>query len=171
MPNNPPTPDLPFPANFRALYRDATAIERARLLRRCKHRYEQLYPHARHGGDRQSASYRENSKVKIPQLEFSACPTDGENPSLCSADASPPAFSTVAASHLGCTPRTIQQIVRIAELIPLQLQTLLAATPIADRKAELSQIARMAPELQQKILTGLRTGPAPCSLAALTARP
>ena len=171
MPNSTPPPDRPFPTNFHALYRGATMLERARLLRRSKRRYERLHPHARHGGDRQSEPYRENSKVKIPQLEFSPGSAKGEQPATRSARSAPPAFSTVAASRLGCTPRTVQQMIRIAALIPPHIQKALAATPIADRKEELSQIARMAPELQQKISTRLSTGPAPVSLAALTARP
>ncbi len=157
MPNRHPHPERQIFEPLNSSYRELTILQRAQLLARAKAQYEQLHPEACHGGDRQSATYREKSKVKFPHFDFPA--------------GNAPSFSEAAASHLGCTPRTVQQMIRIAALIPPHIQKALAATPIADRKEELSQIARMAPELQQKILTRLSTGPAPVSLAALTAKP
>ena len=157
MPTSRPTPDPQIVAPFTSTYRELPCLQRAQLLVRAKSQYERIYPEACHGGDRQSATYREKSKVKFPHFDF---PTG-----------SVPSFSEAAAARIDCTPRTIQQTVRIGELIPLALQTALAATPIADRKADLSEIARMAPDQQQRILTRLRTGPAPDSLASANARP
>lgn len=153
-------PDRSFPFDFCARYLTSTILDRARLLLRCKQRYEQLNPAARHGGDRQSVSYRQKSKVKNPHSDFQSLPTKGENPSLCSADSPPLAFSTAAAARLGCTPRNIQQTVRIAQLIPPHLQAVVAGTPIADRKGELTQIARMDTAEQERILAWLKTTPA-----------
>ena len=157
MPTSRPLPDPQILAPFTSSYRELPSLQRAQLLVRAKAQYEQLYPEACHGGDRQSAAYRQESKVKIPHFDLPA----GRAPS----------FSEAAADRIACTPRTIQQTVRIGELIPLPLQMALAATPIADRKADLSEIARMAPDQQQRILTRLRTGPAPDSLASANARP
>ena len=161
-------PDRSFPSDFCACYRTGTILDRARLLLRCKQRYDQLHPAARHGGDRQSLSYRQKSKVKNPHSDFQSTRTKGENPALCSADSPPLAFSTAAAARLGCTPRNIQQTVRIARLIPPHLQAILAGTPIADRKGELTQIARMDAGEQERILAWLKPTPASGGLAAQT---
>ena len=146
----PGTPD--FPERFSRL----TALEQAQALAGGKRRHERKYPATGHGGDRRSdafraASERDDHRVAVPDPEQQG-------------------FTDFAARLLGCTPRSIQVTVRIAERIPPPLQAALADTRLAERKRDLVRIADMSPERHHQLLQCLETGTRPATLDALLDR-
>ena len=94
----PGTPD--FPERFGRL----TALEQAQALARGKRRHERKYPVTGHGGDRRSDVFRANS--------------EREDRRRAAPDPKRQGFTDFAAALLGCTARSIQVTVRIAERIP-----------------------------------------------------
>lgn len=144
-----PLPDAPdFPERFRRL----TALEQAQALLLGKRRHERKYPRAVHGGDRQSAAFRarqQNGSLR----DYSAPERTG--------------FTNFAAWLLGCTARSVQVTLRIAERIPPDLQAALAETQVAERKRDLVRIAGMPPEGHQQLLDCLQGGARPETLDAL----
>ncbi|MCY3760891.1 MAG: hypothetical protein OXH50_06545 [Gemmatimonadetes bacterium] len=152
MPDLLPLPDAPdFPERFRRL----TALEQAQALLQGKRRHERKYPQAAHGGDRRSASFRARRETGA-RREYSAPERTG--------------FTNFAACLLGCTSRSIQISVRIAERIPAALQAGLAETPIAERKGDLVRIAGMSPDRHRQLLECLKAGARPATLDALLDR-
>lgn len=149
MSNRLPLPDTPdFPERFRQL----TALQQAQALLQGKRRHERKYPQAVHGGDRRSASFRDRQQSG-PQREYSAPEQTG--------------FTNFAACLLGCTARSIQISVRIAERIPAALQAALAETKVAERKRDLVRIADMSPQRHRQLLECLEAGAPSASLDAL----
>ncbi len=116
-----------FPERFGRL----TALEQAQTLARGKRRHERNYPATAHGGDRQSAAFRAGSNREDRQ-------SDVPDPERYG-------FTDFAARVLGCTTRSIQVTVRIAERIPPALQAELADTRIAERKRDLVRISNETP--------------------------
>ena len=94
----PGTPD--FPERFRRL----TALEQAQALARGKRRHERDHPRASHGGDRRSAAFHTRSECENHQQD--------------TPDPQRYGFTNFAARVLGCTARSIQVTVRIAETHP-----------------------------------------------------
>lgn len=153
MPRALPLPSDPdFPDRFRRL----TALEQAQALARGKRRHQGNYPTTGHGGDRQSAAFRSRNGREDRQRDVP--------------DSSRCGFTNFASEHLGCTARSIQVTVRIAERIPLALQAALSDTPIAGRKNDLVRIAGMTPERHRQLLKCLETGPRPATLEVLLHR-
>ena len=140
----PGSPD--FPSRFRRL----TALQQAQALARGKRRHERRYEKAAHGGDRRSAAFRELGGQR-------GCRPDHSRPDGCS-------FTNFAAWRLGCTPRSIQVGVRIAERIPPALQAALAQTAIGDRKNDLVRISAMSPQQHARLLRRLKDGTQPTTL-------
>ena len=130
-----PLPGAPdFPERFRRL----TALEQAQALARGKRRHERKYPATALGGDRRSANFRATSNHEDRQCDVPDPERYG--------------FTNFAAHVLGCTARSIQVTVRIAERIPPALQGALADTRIAERKNDLIRIAGMPPERHPQLL-------------------
>lgn len=147
-----PLPDEPdFPERFCRL----TALEQAQALLQGKRRHERKYPQAAHGGDRRSAFFRARRETGA-QRERPAPERTG--------------FTSFAACRLGCTARSIQISVRIAERIPAALQAELAETRVARRKRDLVRIADMSPERHRQLLECLQAGARPATLDALLDR-
>jgi len=145
-----PFPDAPdFPERFRRL----TALKQAQALLQGKHRHERRYPQPAHGGDRQSAAFRARQQNRF-QRDYSAPERTG--------------FTNFAAWLLGCTARSVQVTVRIAERIPPDLQAALAETQVAERKRDLVRIASMPPGRHQQLLKCLEAGARPDTLDALS---
>ena len=101
-------------------------------------------------------TFRDKQERENPHFDFSRPPARS--------------FTELAAGYLGCTARTLQQTIRIAERIPPRLQTALSSTPIADRKEDLSRIAGMNAEDHRQLLERLKTDPQPATLDAALAR-
>ena len=153
MPRLLPLPGDPdFPERFGRL----TALEQALALARGKRRHERKYPVTGHGGDRRSDAFRANSEREHRQR---AAP-----------DPERQGFTDFAAALLGCTARSIQVTVRIAERIPPDLQAALGDTRLAERKRDLVRIADMPPERHQQLLQCLEAGTRPATLDALLDR-
>ena len=149
MPDRLPLPDAPdFPERFRRL----TALQQAQALMQGKQRHERIYPQAAHGGDRRSVSFRAHQEVDA-QREYPLPERTG--------------FANFAAWLLGCTARSVQVTVRIAERIPPALQAALADTLLAERKRDLVRIADMPPERHRQLLQCLEGGARPETLDAL----
>lgn len=146
----PGTPD--FPERFSRL----TALEQAQALARGKRRHERKYPAIGHGGDRRSDAFRTDSKR--------------ENRQRTAPDPERQGFTDFTARLLGCTTRSIQLTVRIAERIPPDLQAALCDTRLAERKRDLVRIADMSPERHRQLLQCLETGARPATLDALLDR-
>ena len=137
-----PLPESPdFPSRFRRL----TALQQAQALARGKRRHERRYGKPVHGGDRQSESFRALRKQEDRRPAYS-------RPDRCS-------FTNFAAWRLGCTARSIQIGVRIAERIPTALQAALAETDIGDRKNDLVRISAMSPQQHARLLRRFKDGP------------
>ena len=142
-----PVPESPdFPSRFRRL----TAPQQAQALARGKRRHERRYEKAAHGGNRRSATFRKLAGQKDRRPDHST-------PDRCS-------FTNFAAWRLGCTARSIQIGVRIAERIPPALQAALAETAIGDRKNDLVRISAMSPRQHARLLQRLKDGPEPTTL-------
>ncbi len=142
-----PVPGAPdFPERFRRL----TALEQAQALARGKRRHERDHPIANHGEDRRSAAFRTGSECENHQQDIPDPKRYG--------------FTNFAARLLGCTARSIQVTVRIAERIPPALQAALADTRIAERKKDLIRIAGMPPDRHRQLLECLEAGPRPATL-------
>ena len=142
-----PLPESPsFPARFRRL----AALEQAQALAYGKRRHERRYEKAAHGGDRRSAAFQ----ARRAQAD---CHPDHSRPDCTS-------FTNFAAWRLGCTPRSVQIGVRIAERIPPALQAELARTAIADRKNELVRISAMTPQQHARLLERLKDAPGAITL-------
>ena len=140
-------------SDFPERYRRLTALEQAQTLACGKRRHERKYPATSLGGDRRSAAFRASTNHKDRQ-------NDVPDPERCS-------FTNFAARMLGCTARSIQVTVRIAELIPPPLQAVLADTRIAERKRDLVRIAGMSQERHQQLLKCLQAGARPATLDGL----
>ncbi len=137
-----PLPESPdFPSRFRRL----TALQQAQALAQGKRRHERKYGTPPRGGDRQSAAFRALREQEGYRPDYS-------RPDRCG-------FTNFAAWRLGCTPRSIQIAVRIAERIPTALQATLAETPIGDRKKDLVRISAMSSQQQARLLQRLQDGP------------
>ena len=136
-----PLPESPdFPSRFRRL----TALQQAQALARGKRRHERRYGKPPRGGDRQSAAFRALREQEGRRPDYS-------RPDRCG-------FTNFAAWRLGCTPRSIQIGVRIAERIPPALQAALAETEIGDRKNDLVRISAMGAQQQARLLRRLKDG-------------
>ena len=141
-----------FPERFGRL----TALEQAQALARGKRRHERNYPATAHGGDRQSAAFRASNNREDRQCDVPGPERHG--------------FTDFAARVLGCTTRSIQVTVRIAERIPPALQAALSDTRIAERKRDLVRIAGMSQERHQQLLNCLHAGARPATLDGLLDR-
>ena len=142
-----PFPESPdFPSRFRPL----TALQQAQALARGKRRHERKYEKPAHGGDRQSAAFRALREQNDRRPDHST-------PDRCG-------FTNFAAWRLGCTPRSIQAGVRIAERIPTALQAALAETAIGDRKNDLVRISAMSSQQHAHLLRKLQDEPGPDTL-------
>lgn len=133
-----PLPESPdFPSRFRRL----TALQQAQALAHGKRRHERRYGKPPRGGDRQSAAFRALREQEGRRPDYS-------RPDRCG-------FTNFAAWRLGCTPRSIQIAVRIAERIPTALQGALAETDIGDRKNDLVRISAMGAQQHARLLRRL----------------
>lgn len=142
-----PLPESPdFPSRFRRL----TALQQAQALVRGKRRHERSYGKPPRGGDRQSAAFRARREQEGGRPDYS-------RPDRCG-------FTNFAAWRLGCTPRSIQIAVRIAERIPPALQSAVAETDIGNRKKDLVRISAMSPQQQARLLRRLEDGPEAATL-------
>lgn len=142
MPSRCPYPESPnFPARFQAL----SALEQAQALARAKRRHQRRYEKAAHGGDRRSAAFQARREQKD-------CPSAHSTPDRTT-------FANFVAWRLGCTPRSVQIGVRIAERIPPALQAVLVETAIADRKNDLVRISAMTPKQHTGLLERLKDAP------------
>ncbi len=149
-----PLPESPdFPSRFRRL----TALQQAQALARGKRRHERRYGTPPRGGDRQSAAFRARREQEGHRPDYS-------RPDRCG-------FTNFAAWRLGCTPRSIQIAVRIAERIPPALQATLAETPIGDRKKDLVRITAMSPRQHTRLLQVLKDRPEAATLDAVLRSP
>ena len=147
---------LPGDSDFLERFGRLTALEQAQALARGKRRHEREYPTTCHGGDRRSADFRSRTKREDGQRRIPDPERQG--------------FTHFAAALLGCTARSIQVTVRIAERIPPRLQAALVDTRLAERKRDLVRIADMSRERHQRLLLCLEAGARPATLDALLDR-
>ena len=71
-----------------------------------------------------------------------------------------PTFAADTAAKTGLSPRSVQQSVQIANKITPEVEDIIRDTPIADRKTDLLQLARMEPEQQKEIIQQVTAGAA-----------
>lgn len=115
---------------------ELTTMERGELLARRKVIYEERYPETKVGNTVERQEVKRNHFVL------------------------PPTFSADTAAKTGLSPRSIQQEVRIAKSITPEVKEIIRDTPTADRKTDLLQLARMAPEQQKEIVQQVTAGAA-----------
>lgn len=101
---------------------ELTDLERAEALAERKRLYEALHPQARTGPGRPP----KNNETVSP-------------------------FSVDTAAKLGVSPRTIQQDVQIAGRLTPAVRDLIRNTPLADKKRELLELARLCPDEQEAV--------------------
>ena len=113
---------------------ELSALDRAVFLHERKRIYEELHPHTRHGGDRQSADFKEAIQTDIMS------------------------FCQDTAEKLGFTDRTIRRDCLIAKNIPAELRTRISGTWLARKQGELLYLAKQDPDTQDQIIDVLFAG-------------
>ena len=69
-------------------------------------------------------------------------------------------FVADTAAKTGISERTVRENIQIAKSISPEVKEIIRDTPIADRKTDLLQLARMEPEQQKQIVSQVTTGAA-----------
>lgn len=118
---------------------ELTTMERGELLARRKEIYEERHPETKAGAAGANASNAAQGKEHASEII---------------------SFATDTAAKTGLTPRSIQQEVQIAKNIAPEVKESIRETPIADRKTDLLQLARMEPEQQKQIISHVSSGAA-----------
>lgn len=113
---------------------ELTAAERAEQLAERKHIYEQLHPDTTAGAKRAEGM----NKALGHNVAASTAAT----------------FTEDAAEKTGLAPRTIREDVQIAESLTPETKELVRGTPVENRKRDLLEIARSAPEDQELVARG-----------------
>jgi ParB family chromosome partitioning protein len=117
---------------------ELTALERAEALKRRKEIYEAIHPETKHVSERGGPGRGNKTTAKMSAVSF----TDD------------------AARKTGQSARNVRRDVSLASRIPDDVKATLAGTPAANKKSELEQLAKYAPEDQRTIAERLKTGEA-----------
>ena len=120
---------------------ELTTLERGELLARRKEIYEERHPETKAVNEKGGPGRGNKTNEMI-------------SPVLT------PAFAADTAAKTGLTPRSIQQEVQIAKNIAPEVKESIRETPIADRKTDLLQLARMEPQQQKQIVSQVSSGAA-----------
>ena len=123
--------------------RELTVMERGEQLRRRKEIYEAIHPEVKHGGDRRSSEAVSISSGNDCHLKR---------------------FTEDTAEKVGVSERTIRGDVQIAERIPAALREKIRDTPLADRKTDLLELARLEPDQQERIVERILASADPLSV-------
>jgi ParB family chromosome partitioning protein len=115
--------------------KDLSLLERAEHLRCRKGIYERLHPETRKGGDRGN----QHSGGKKSQ-----------NDNL--------AFSHSAATFTGQSSRTVQRLVRIANILTPETRRLLRGTDWANNQRTLLKLCKLPPDMQESVARKLAGG-------------
>lgn len=105
---------------------DLTMLERAESLAALKKLHEELYPDAKHGGDRKSQARRKNQKEIF-------------------------SFRSEAAERTGLSIRAINIAVSMVTKLSLTVKVRLQGTWLEDHQAGLRMLSEQEPEMQHKV--------------------
>jgi hypothetical protein len=115
---------------------ELTKLELAECLLRRQAIYEILHPETKYGSSEMMQDVRRGDIVSPRQ----------------------PGFAADAADKMGCDPRTVQRLVKIAKALPKDVRYLLRDTPTADMQGDLEKLSRCPEGEQRKIAGQLATG-------------
>jgi ParB family chromosome partitioning protein len=107
---------------------ELTTLERSEQLKRRKELYEAMHPETKHVTERGGPGRGHKTTAEYTAVSF----------------------VEDTAKKIGQSPRTVRQEVQIASNIIPEVKEALADTPIANRKTDLIEIARMEPEKQKE---------------------
>lgn len=128
--------------------RELSELDRAVFLAERKRLYEALYPEARLGANQHSRGFAKSGE---PSDEASEAPQDVVFAARFSAD---------TAARIGLSERSIQRSVARALRIVPEVRAQISALPIADKGAELDQLAMLDPDMQRSVARLLGEGSA-----------
>lgn len=115
---------------------ELTELERAEALLRRKDIYEALHPEVKYGSPEMMRGVRRGTK----------------------SESRPPSFAAATASQVGCSPGTVQHLVRIANAIPKDVRDLIRFTPVADKQGDLDRLSRCPEAEQRRIAEQIASG-------------
>ena len=115
---------------------ELTTMERGELLARRKAIYEEQHPETKPVNEKGGPG-RGNKTAEINSAV---------------------SFAADTAAKTGLTDRTVRQEIQIANSITPEVKEIIREIPLADRKTDLLQLARMAPEQQREIVQQVTSG-------------
>ena len=118
---------------------ELTTLERSEQLKRRKELYEAMHPETKPVTERGGPGRGHKTSEIISPVS---------------------SFTKDTSAKTGKSPRTIEQEVQIATKIIPEVKEALADTPIANRKTDLIEIARMEPEKQKETARQIKAGKA-----------
>jgi ParB family chromosome partitioning protein len=115
---------------------ELTVLDRGVFVAAGKAAWDALHPEARRGGDRRSKEWEEKSKLQSSQF----------------------GFSETAAAALGLSERTIHDAVALVKALGPEAVAQLQRLPIADNRAELKALVKIAPRKRDQVVKVLTEG-------------
>jgi len=113
-----------------------TSLELGEALARRKQIYEALNPSVRYGSSEMMRDVRRGTQL----------------------ESRPPSFADATASRMGCSPGTVQYLVRIANAIPQDVRDQIRSTPVARRQSDLDRLSRCPEPEQRRIAEQIASG-------------